>query len=641
MDNRENWFKYQDSQLVGILKIKGVICGSNKGKYKYYFYPYQSGIGSLIVSTSINRVSSNGDILAVVKCLDWPSGQSHPNGQLMQKLGTTDNPDEIVLSWIHHYQLTAYLKVHPVVQVKSCSEKLIHEQFENQVCSIDPPGCVDIDDCFHMDDNYIYIHISLLGHMFLQITEKIVGRFSSLYLPNKTYHMLPTEIVSAYSLTPNQTRQVMTLQIKRHSEDLRPHFYISQIINAKQYTYDQIDANLSRESQLQHLQHGQNSHNCQNWQNILSTCQNLYQTMLFSFDHKNDAHFIVDTLMLTYNLLATRYLIQRGYDPIIRSARETGSPENAKTSLLMSVSSEIAASTPIKLSYQYSYYQEADSDGHARHPGLNVEAYGQFSSPIRRLIDIHNQYLLLKTVTGEVVHPRPARYINFPPIEKINQDQNNVKKFHRKCLFYQIDKKLAGKVVSDWIVPIEKINDQEYYCCWSAFNVISKLKLGINQETKIQIGKSIMAKIAVIHCPLPKLKYELGGERHGCASPFPPKAPLTPARFAAGVLVKYVFKIIPFVYMTSKPKPCVDRNRSSPNCRVPGVGYKPRSDPACRNAPECSRSDSDSEGGNAFWYGGGKGSRFGVNPETGRKIKVGGKTWKKLLNRGYLETELA
>ena len=50
--------------IVGVLRIKGHIHGSKKGKYRYSFQPYHHKLPSLLVFTNINRTSTPGEIFS-------------------------------------------------------------------------------------------------------------------------------------------------------------------------------------------------------------------------------------------------------------------------------------------------------------------------------------------------------------------------------------------------------------------------------------------------------------------------------------------------------------------------------------------------------------------------------------------------
>ena len=72
-----------------------------------------------------------------------------------------------------------------------------------EVYSIDPEDCIDVDDAFSIDGNFLYIHIadptryiSNSDHVFRQISQKIITK----YYTTHTDHLFPDEILKKSSL---------------------------------------------------------------------------------------------------------------------------------------------------------------------------------------------------------------------------------------------------------------------------------------------------------------------------------------------------------------------------------------------------------------------------------------------------------
>lgn len=86
------------------------------------------------------------------------------------------------------------------------------------IYSIDPFGCIDIDDALHIEeynDCYkIYIHIADVSSYIKENTDldmEISKRAESIYLPNKTIHMLPDNLMKICSLTQNKISKVVSV----------------------------------------------------------------------------------------------------------------------------------------------------------------------------------------------------------------------------------------------------------------------------------------------------------------------------------------------------------------------------------------------------------------------------------------------
>ena len=112
-------------------------------------------------------------------------------------------------------------------------------------CSIDPPGCTDIDDVFS-SDNVINIYLAdttsvLLNN--LSLFEYAKNQTTSIYSPNKTYHMLPESIsTNNCSLLENNIRSANVCQIiVENNKIIHYGFFQTSIKVTKNYSYEEID----------------------------------------------------------------------------------------------------------------------------------------------------------------------------------------------------------------------------------------------------------------------------------------------------------------------------------------------------------------------------------------------------------------
>jgi exoribonuclease R len=87
------------------------------------------------------------------------------------------------------------------------------------VFTIDPPTSTDLDDALSIEpigDNLfeIGIHIADVSSYLHHIRrEEIAKRTTSVYLPNKVYHMLSSNLVKACSLDPGVDRLAFTVWV--------------------------------------------------------------------------------------------------------------------------------------------------------------------------------------------------------------------------------------------------------------------------------------------------------------------------------------------------------------------------------------------------------------------------------------------
>lgn len=87
------------------------------------------------------------------------------------------------------------------------------------VFTIDPPTSTDLDDALSIEslgDNLfeVGIHIADVSSFLSNINrDEIVKRTTSVYLPNKVYHMLPAGLVGVCSLDPGVERLAFTVWV--------------------------------------------------------------------------------------------------------------------------------------------------------------------------------------------------------------------------------------------------------------------------------------------------------------------------------------------------------------------------------------------------------------------------------------------
>ncbi|ANZ76986.1 BA75_03460T0 [Komagataella pastoris] len=151
----------------------------------------------------------------VVAIDDWPGTSKHPEGHFVRTLGPIEDKDteQEALLLEHDVEYRPFSK-----NVLDCLPKEGHEWVvpedlssdeqlkkrrdlrDKLVCSIDPPGCVDIDDALHArrlsNGNFeVGVHIADVTHFVKPATpldQEGSSRSTSVYLVDKRIDMLPT-----------------------------------------------------------------------------------------------------------------------------------------------------------------------------------------------------------------------------------------------------------------------------------------------------------------------------------------------------------------------------------------------------------------------------------------------------------------
>jgi hypothetical protein len=82
--------------------------------------------------------------------------------------------------------------------------------------TVDPPGSVDLDDAISIDEarRHLYVHIVDIHRALTSALEEHMFRHvSTLYLPDETVHLLPSDLVSSLSLDAGQRRHAITVKM--------------------------------------------------------------------------------------------------------------------------------------------------------------------------------------------------------------------------------------------------------------------------------------------------------------------------------------------------------------------------------------------------------------------------------------------
>ncbi len=213
--------------------------------------------------------------------------------------------------------------------------------YNEQIISIDPIGCKDIDDAIHLteDENLykIYIHISDPSSYIpidSDIDKEIQNRNSSLYI-NTVYHMLP-EILSTdiISLIEKKERRAYTciIKISKETYDIINYEFIkSNIIVEKNMSYEEFQLDLDKNTY---------------YKKIYDIGYNLYKKL--NLNEEYNSHKMIEAYMILCNMCAAEKCV----------IKRISSIRNSEYTIL-----------------------------NQKHSQLNIY-YTHFTSPIRRYIDI-------------------------------------------------------------------------------------------------------------------------------------------------------------------------------------------------------------------------------------------------------------
>ena len=331
----------ESSSLRSKLLIGGVLrlinkytFGTNeKGVELFEFQPVNWRYPTLLVPSNIkkNLVSKKEkitDYFVVVSFVHW--NNKIPIGTITQSIGTVHDQKNKYDVLLYYYPQRPITKIK---EVNSTLPILSFPEVSNDVYTIDPPGCEDIDDAisFDFEKGRLGIHIADTT----TLTELGTDRYSTVYAPHKIVHMVHNDLATnSFSLLQGEKRNVITCWI---NSDLSYEFDRTQIIVKKNLSYDEAERKM---------------HSIPVLQKIFEISKVIGESLKKDVA---DTHQMIEVLMIRYNQCMTDYCESKFGRCIYRNQK------------LFS-----------KASYSY------ENNGHE---ALGLSKYTHSTSPIRRYAD--------------------------------------------------------------------------------------------------------------------------------------------------------------------------------------------------------------------------------------------------------------
>ena len=415
--------------LIGILYTTGPKYGYTGRQHPIYLckpldpmYP-PFYVGSKIIDNLRNK-------LIIFQFDSWPENSEFPRGRFIDYHGDCGDVEAEKNSVLDNACPYSWPKKIP---------EIIKPSFENRMklsgftFNIDPEGCKDVDDCITIWDNAIAISIADVSawvkvNPWLQFAEKIG---TSLYENGSCIKpMFPTILSEDYmSLVEGKERLAYTLIII-FGETITYSFQETVVKVNRSYTYD----NVHKDSEF----------------NTYMLKEYIYR---LSGILTSDSHKWIEILMLTYNTKAGEVLKEQNRG-ILRNQKGL--------SLERSKLFDKFGSDYMYLCYESAKYCLPSDD--TNHSMLNISAYAHASSPIRRYVDIINQFSL------------KSEEFSYDNIERFNIQQKKAKEFERELIY--IDLYENKRILEGIVLDGEKI-------------FISYLKKIIKYNNLLEVGKKV------------------------------------------------------------------------------------------------------------------------------------------------------
>ncbi|XP_057366442.1 exosome complex exonuclease RRP44-like [Daphnia carinata] len=254
-------------KIVGIIRRKwrqycGILLPSVLAEgTRHLFVPAERKIPKIRIETRQAATLSSQKIIVAID--SWPRTSRYPLGHFVRALGNIgdkDTENEVLLlehDVPHHSFPETVLACLPSMPWTISQEEVNRrEDLRNlDICSVDPPGCTDIDDALHyreLSPNLyeVGVHIADVSHFVRPDTaldKEAANRGTTVYLVDRRIDMVP-ELLSSNlcSLRPDQERLAFSViwEVTADAEIKKTRFAKSVIRSRRAFTYAEAQCNI-------------------------------------------------------------------------------------------------------------------------------------------------------------------------------------------------------------------------------------------------------------------------------------------------------------------------------------------------------------------------------------------------------------
>lgn len=461
-------------KIVGIIKrnwraYSGILEQTrNINELKHIFIPLEKRIPKVKIETRQAKILMNKRI--IVRIDNWPRNSIYPLGHYVEILGEigdkeTETKAILIEHDIPHQSFPqAVLECLPslpwIITDKDIKSRTDLRNLE--ICSIDPPGCTDIDDALHChqlsNGNYeVGVHIADVSHFIIPSTaidDEAALRGNTVYLVDKRIDMVP-ELLSSNlcSLRANEDRFAFSCIWELDSEaNIVKTSFLKSIIKSKAaFTYEEAQCIIDDKKNISNLAKSLRKLNVLakilRKKRIDNGALTLASTEIkFSLDEEThdpistvdkqfrETNSLVEEFMLLANISVARYIVENfpefsllrrhpipptgNFESLIKAglAKDFIIEVEDGKKLAESLENCILPDNPYfntmmrmkatRCMTQALYFCSGTlSEKEYFHYGLAVSIYTHFTSPIRRYADIIVHRLLAAALGVAATHP--------------------------------------------------------------------------------------------------------------------------------------------------------------------------------------------------------------------------------------------
>lgn len=502
INNRISKITQTNKPIPGILVLDGnKMYGrtSNKKRLYYKCIPFDTKIPIFLVpyniSIGFSKTFTNKYVLFTYD--NW--NEKHPYGLLHATIGDVDSFDAFCEYQLHcnnqTHSIKQFSKTIQQIITDNTEDKCIHKILQNKkyniedrtdeyVFSIDPQDSVDFDDAFSIQpykNNDSLFRISIyIANVYVWLEEfdlwgHLSDRASTIYLPKKKQPMIPPIMADRLcSLQKKMKRFAICMDIVVNQQ--------GKVVSEIPFQYKNVMISV-----------------CNNFVYDEKRMQeNIHYKRMYDITHKmdntiTDSHDLVAFWMIFMNSHTGLYMKQQKIG-IFRTVSYIVPPSETTPSFNQSTQQFIHSWK--NTSGQYTIYND---NRELTHDMMNKDAYIHITSPIRRVIDLLNQTILMKNmniishISDSCIHYLNTQLHN---MDDINTNMKSIRKIQNDCsMLYQftIDNNIVDREFSGIIIEKEIIDKNQFN--YTVYIEEYKLISNVNSQYNTDIHTRVPCKL--------------------------------------------------------------------------------------------------------------------------------------------------
>lgn len=406
----------------------------NKKKLFYKCKPFSTAYPDFLIPYSLQMGFQKNfkNKYVTFRFESW--NDKHPIGMLMNSIGDVhDLPafyEYLLFCKNLHIPITPFIKLCKTLLEEKVSvyENIIIKnperfgQIENLcnsetfVFSIDPAGCTDRDDALSIqkvgDDYWVNVYISnvFVWMEALDVWDFLGARLATIFLPDSKRNMLPTTISDLCSLDEDTTKFafVIRLFIRKNGDGFE--------IDGSKMTINQCNVFINKSFVYEEHAMLKNKH----YKELFRLSVSLDPTV-------TDSHELVSFWMTQTNTRIANKLRSNRCGVYRKVTCGGGSSESHYVPGIRIWEQKVVGS-----------YVSFSENMNVKHEMLGVQEYVHFTSPIRRMVDVINQVLMVSS-NGLNLGSRANSFIerSLRDLSLLNVQMKNIQKVQSECVILE------------------------------------------------------------------------------------------------------------------------------------------------------------------------------------------------------------